>query len=187
MKYKQDLIKILNSNPKFMMYLETAHRLGLKNYCVGAGSIRDTVWSYLHNINTVKYKDIDLAYFNKQEDRIKEEEYEQQLNKLGLNVEWDVKNQALVHEWYEQKFGIKVKPYTSIEDAISTWPEPATSVAVYLNPNNQMQVIAPLGLDDLFNITLRRNKKRISQKIFEERLKSKDMVKKWPNLTVIRS
>ena len=169
-----------------MQYLNIAHDLNLKNYCVGAGSIRDTVWSYLHQIKTVKYKDIDLAYFNKNEERYKEKEYEQQLNKLKLNIEWDVKNQAHVHEWYEQKFKIKVEPYISLEHAISTWPEPATAVGVYLNENRDMQVIAPLGLNDLFSITLRRNKTRITKKIFEQRLKSKNMIEKWSKLKVLR-
>lgn len=90
-----------------------------------------------------------------------------------------------MHLWYEEKFGIEVEPYISLEDAISTWPEPATCVGVYLDRGGFMQIIAPYGLDDLFTITLRRNPIRITKEIFEQRLLSKNMIAKWPKLNVI--
>lgn len=186
MKYREELITILSSNKRFMNYLEAAHSLNIKNYCVGAGAVRDTVWAHLHNMATVRYRDIDVVYYNKNETRAQEKEYEQQLDSYGYGVEWDVKNQALVHEWYQQKFGIAVEPYNNLHEAIGSWPELATSVAVYLDNNHNMQVIAPFGLEDLFNITLRRNPTRVTKEMFEARLASKKMKQRWPKLRVVR-
>jgi hypothetical protein len=46
-----------------------------------------------------------------------------QLNQLFPDTDWDVKNQAAVHLWYERRFGYAVPPLHSVEDAVATWPE----------------------------------------------------------------
>ncbi|EAM1407083.1 nucleotidyltransferase family protein [Salmonella enterica] len=48
-----------------------------------------------------------------------------------------------------------VAPNHCTEDAIQNWPETATVVAVMLNVNNQIDILAPYGLDDLFELRLR--------------------------------
>lgn len=37
-------------------------------------------------------------------------------------------------------------------NALSLWPETATAVAVRLLENNALEIIAPFGLDDLFEL-----------------------------------
>ena len=67
------------------------------------------------------------------------------------NVPWEEKNQAAVHFWYERVFGFPVEPLVSSTDAIGTWPEPATCVAVKLLDNDELVIVALYGLDDLFH------------------------------------
>jgi hypothetical protein len=71
-------------------------------------------------------------------------------------VPWEVTNQAGVHLWYTTKFGYPIEPIRSIEDAVARWPETATSVAVRLRADDTLQVVAPVGLDDLLGMVLRR-------------------------------
>jgi uncharacterized protein len=47
-----------------------------------------------------------------------------------LPIKLDVKNEARVHLWYEDRFGPAIKPYSSSADAIATFPTTATAVGV---------------------------------------------------------
>jgi hypothetical protein len=87
-----------------------------------------------------------------------------------------------VHTWYEARFGTAVDPLTSVEDAVGTWPETATAVAVRLRSNDELQVIAPCGLSDLFAMLLRRNPRRASRELFRRRAADKRITERWPRV-----
>ena len=53
-------------------------------------------------------------------------------------------------------------PLSSIEDAIGTWPETATAVAVRLGAGEAIEICAPLGVADLIGGVWRRNPRRVS-------------------------
>lgn len=186
MRHLKELRDILLDNQEFMEILNTAKQLGLREWCIGAGIVRNIVWSKLHSKPVCPHKDIDFVYFDAEGSLEQEKEIEQRLIELKPELPWDAKNQALVHLWYEEKFGFPVEALTSVEDAISTWPETATCIGVYSDSHNQLQVIAPYGLEDLFAIVLRRNPKRVTKQIFEKRLAEKSMLEKWPKMVVVR-
>jgi uncharacterized protein len=98
---------------------------------------------------------------------------------------WDVTNQAAVHLWYPQVYGVAVKPLTSSADGVATWPETATAVAVRLLDDDNIQVIAPCGLEDLFGLVCRRNPRRVTLEQYKRRVKSKQIAKRWPRVTII--
>jgi hypothetical protein len=100
-------------------------------------------------------------------------------------VTWEATNQAAVHLWYEEVFGFSVPALHSSEEAVGTWPETATSVAVRLLSNGRILIVAPCGLADLFNMVLRRNPCRVTQEKFVQRLHSKHILRKWPRVQVI--
>lgn len=55
-----------------------------------------------------------------------------------------------MHTWYASEFGTgPVAALGSVADAVATWPETATCVAVRLDTAGALHVCAPLGLDDL--------------------------------------
>ena len=75
-------------------------------------------------------KDVDLIYFDEQDLSFEAEaSHERRLRDLfqNLPIELDVKNEARVHLWYEDRFGYAIKPYSSSADAIATFPTTATS------------------------------------------------------------
>ncbi len=95
-------------------------------------------------------------------------------------------NQARVHLWYQQHNGHPIAPYRSIEQAVSTWPERATAVVCRLPSDDSIQVVAPLGLDDLFAGLLRRKPAQVTPAIFQERLARRpDMAMRWPLVRLV--
>jgi hypothetical protein len=92
-----------------------------------------------------------------------------------------------VHLWYHDRFGgDPVEPHTSIVDAVGTWPETATAVAVRLRAGDAIEVCAPYGLDDLLGGVWRRNPRRISIAQSLARLDRHQPSRRWPAVTVIR-
>jgi uncharacterized protein len=100
-------------------------------------------------------------------------------------VTWDAKNQAAVHTWYPQRFGIAVEPLSSMAEAVATWPEIATSVAVRLLDDDRIEFIAPFGLDDLLDGIYRHNARRITLAEYRRRLAAKQVPQRWPSVRVI--
>ncbi|WP_405102988.1 nucleotidyltransferase family protein [Micromonospora sp. NBC_01412] len=94
---------------------------------------------------------------------------------------WEAKNQAAVHTWYPANFGGgPVATLRTIADAVVTWPEYATAVAVRLDAHDQMGVCAPHGLDDLLDGVWRRNPTRVSPEISRQRLARHRPAERWP-------
>ena len=94
-------------------------------------------------------------------------------------------NQAAVHLWFERVFGHPVEPLRSLEEAVASWPEFATAVGLRLEPDDRITVIAPHGLDDLFDRVVRRNPTRVSLETYRRRVREKRYVERWPDVRVI--
>jgi len=145
------------------------------------------VWDELHGQpGKTPLRDVDLVYFDSQDlsDSLGKLA-EATLAALQLEAEWDIVNQAGVHLWYKDLFGSAAEPVYSSEGGIDTWPETATCIGVRLLKNDELQIYAPYGLDDLFGLILRRNKKRVSLERFRQRHVEKRIREKWPLVTII--
>lgn len=170
-----------------MQVLQAVAQLGLPDCCIGAGAVRNLVWDALHGYaHPSALSDVDVAYFDAHDSSPEiETQLRQRLATLLPGVPWEVCNQARVHLWFEDEFGYAVPPLLSLDDAIATWPEFATSVGIYLQPDGEIGIVAPHGLDDLFNMVVRRNPSRISLDGYAQRLASKDYAARWPCVTII--
>ncbi|WP_202113043.1 nucleotidyltransferase family protein [Paenibacillus sp. MMS18-CY102] len=62
-------------------------------------------------------------------------------------------------------------------------PTTATALGARIDEVGKMQAYAPFGLNDLFSLTIRPNKKIISEEIFYE--KANKWRAKWPELQVV--
>lgn len=185
--YKQELSQLIQSTPWFLSVLETVRMCNPPDWLVGAGVIRNLVWDHLHQYQTpTPLADIDVIFFDSQDVRPERDQLvQQQLALILPGVNWEATNQAAVHLWYEEVYGFSVPALHSSEDAVGTWPETATSVAVRLLSPDQIHIVAPCGLSDLFNMVLRRNPCRITREQFVKRLHSKHILRKWPLVQVI--
>ena len=178
---------IARATPWCMQALQAVAQLGLPHCCIGAGAVRNLVWDALHGyVQPSALSDIDVAYFDAHDVQARREvELRQRLETVLPGMPWEVCNQARVHLWFEDEFGYAVPPLLSLDDAIASWPEFATAVGLYLQPDDGIGIIAPHGLDDLFNMVVRRNPARISEDGYAQRLASKNYAARWPRVTII--
>lgn len=184
MRRAAELEAILRSSQWFEGVLRAARACAAPEWVVGAGVVRDLVWDG-QAFDPARVKDVDVAFLDAEDlSRERDQAVERRLAALLPGVRWDAKNQAAVHTWYEQRFGVPVEPLASIEEAVATWPETATSVAVRLLDDDRLQVIAPFGLDDLLDGVWRHNPRRATLTEYRRRLATKQ---RWPAVRAIAS
>ena len=179
------LEKILMKNKDLVSILKVLESIGIDNCYVGAGSINQTVFNYYHGYQ-INYgiKDYDIVYFDEDLSYEKEDKVIKEIkNKLGILSDMvDVKNEARVHLWYNEKYQTKREPYSSVEDAIASWGATITCVGVRMK-NDKLEVYAPYGLEDIFGMIIRPVKKDFSKEMYDERVIR--WQKKWPMLKKI--
>lgn len=183
------LIEFAEKSPWLWPALVAVRELGLPSWCIGAGAIRNLVWDRLHGFDRPStLADIDVAYFDASDVSIeRDRQLECRLAAAYRAFDWDVKNQAGVHLWYESKFGHAVQPFESLYEAVASWPETATSVGLTLRADDSIEVIAPHGLSDLFAMVVRHNPTRVSIETFRKRVQEKQYPRRWRRVTVISS
>jgi hypothetical protein len=182
------LERLIRGSAWFVEVLNAAKDCDPPDWWIGAGVLRDLVWDELHGgFDPTKVKDVDLAFFDASDlSRERDRDVEVALHRRLPTVPWEAKNQAAVHTWYQGRFGCAVEPLKSSADGVATWPETATSVAVRLDANDDLQITAPYGLDDLLNGVCRRNPRRVSVAEYNRRLEAKQVLKRWPRIVVVR-
>ena len=180
------LLSIIGEHSWFMSALDAVSDLGLPQWCIGAGVIRNIVFDYLDGDSTTPIRDVDVAYFDISDlSEHKDREYEDILKVRMPNVPWEVTNQAAVHLWFHSKFGYRVPAVKSIEEAVATWPETCTAVAVTKLQKNEYKIYAPCGLEDLFGMAIRRNPARVDVRTYNTRLSNKQYDQCWKSVRII--
>ena len=182
-EYRVRLEEILRSDPWSMDVLRTVRSLQLQDWAIGAGFVRALVWDRLSGKSRTRLEDVDVLYFDPTDlSKKREKELDQELSGLRAKIPWSAKNQARMH----------LRNHTaasrSIEDAMKSWLETPTAVAVHLDWDDRITVLAPYGLHDLFQMVIRPTPaahERMEQ--FEERLAKKPWLNIWPNIKVVRS
>lgn len=142
---EQRLIQILLANRNLFRDLEAVKSLGLPQWCIAAGYVRNCVWDDLHGFaSRTPLNDVDVLYFDPTDLREEvEKTFEIALKEKVSDYNWSVKNQARMHIRNQDE------PYTNVADAMKRWPETATSTGVSLDNNGNVTIIAPHGLEDL--------------------------------------
>ncbi|ATP42449.1 hypothetical protein CSE16_13215 [Solibacillus sp. R5-41] len=165
-----------------MTILLAVKSLNIPDCWICAGVLRNKVWDVLHNTHTT-LNDIDVIFFHKNDLTIEtEKKYEAQLHSLIPNLPWSVKNQARMH------MKNHLQPFSSSFDAISHFPETATAIGARL-VNNQIEIIAPHGLTDLFELKIKPSPKYMNTEklhpIFQQRVTTKKWNTTWTNLILV--
>jgi hypothetical protein len=183
-----ELRELVLGSEWLMARLRLVAALDLPDCWIGAGAVRDYVWDtrFGPGFEPANIEDVDVVFFDPS-DLTAEHEHamERELHKRDSSVDWDVKNQARVHLWFEARFGHPAEPLTSTTDGVSTWPETATAVAVRLRDNRTLDVAAPHGLDDLLDGVWRGNFVRVTDAEYRKRLERKQPHRRWPAVVVI--
>ncbi len=136
---------IMWRDPVVRDVLLTVRALELRDWAIGAGFVRNAVWDHLHGFaRRTALDDIDVLYFDStQTDPQADQTIEQQLCGLRPRYPWSVRNQARMH------LRNRDRPYRSTLDALRFWLELPTCVAVRLDYDDRIEVLAPYGLGHL--------------------------------------
>ncbi|MEK4008820.1 nucleotidyltransferase family protein [Paenibacillus sp. FSL H3-0333] len=181
------LTELFTRDTLLMDIFKRAQGLAPFPYYIGAGCLVQTVWNELtgrapgygiSDIDIIYYDAADLSYAAEDAMVAKGREL---FKDIAIPV--DLKNQARVHLWYPQKFGVEINPYLSLEAAIDSWPTTVTSLGAKLELNGEWKIYAPFGLEDLFQLVLRPNKALITEEVY--RTKTQKWKSKWPELKVV--
>jgi uncharacterized protein len=179
---EEKLLSLIQQNSFVMDVIDAIPELGLPNCYVAGACIAQTVWNLAHHKKPyADIKDIDLVYFDGDLSDEKEKAEQTRVRSLFKNfpMEIDVINEARVHLWYKDTFGYDIKPYASVEEAITTFPITAGVIGIR-KEKGVYTIFAPLGFNDIFSLIVRGNKKQITKDIYEAKLKRWQLC--WPTL-----
>ncbi len=180
----RELISQLRAEPWLMRALVAVADSGLPDAWIGAGAIRDVVWGRRGGrFDPATVRDVDVPFFDAADvSPERDQAADRQLAAL-VEAPWEAVNQAAVHTWFHRYFGgDPVPPFASVHDAVATWPEFATCVAVRLGPGG-LEVCAPYGLADLLGGVWRTNPARVSRATAAARLaRQRD---RWPGVRFV--
>lgn len=92
--------------------------------------------------------------------------------------------QGCVHLWHPQKFGGSYAALSSSDEALTRFVAPCFVVGVRLEEYAEITVVAPSGLDDVFNLTIRPTPCRPVAKD-RDRIIEKAKAR-WPELNIVQ-
>jgi len=179
-----DILALVAADAWMMAALTAIAGLGLPDAWIGAGFLRGAVWDRLHGYQArTPLGDIDVVYFDPEApDPATEAALERRLGARLPGLPWSVKNQARMHLRNGDA------PYGSSAEALAHWLETPTAVGVRLNEAGGLELLAPLGTEDLLDLTVRptpharKHGHRLAA--YRARMEAKNWLAKWPKLRV---
>ncbi len=181
------LVDILRASPRLMTVLETARDLGLPDWMIFSGAVYQTAWNALTGRDAdYGIKDYDLGYFDLDTSWNAEDAAivrARDVYRPPLDGLVEVRNQARVHLWFEQRFGETYAPLADTAEALTRFVSPTFAVGARLKAAGEIEIVAPFGLDDLFALTIRPHPLRPHALGFARA--STSAKARWPQITVI--
>ncbi|MET7898839.1 nucleotidyltransferase family protein [Streptomyces mirabilis] len=178
---------VLSRNDVLLEVLSRTAAMGLPGWYLTAGCLFQTVWNVVTDRSpTSGIKDYDVFYFDDSDLSWEAEDAVIRAGQEafgGLATQVEIRNEARVHLWYEQKFGVPCDPHTSTESAIDCFAATTCCMGVRLEPDGRWRVYAPHGLADVFNLVVRPNPVLAPQEVYET--KAARWRQQWPELTVL--
>lgn len=181
------LTEIVRADAGLMHILTVMRELDLPDWRLFSGAVYQAVWN-AQTGRPVGYgiKDYDIGYFDADTSWDAEDAVIKRVAAAfepPLRDQVEVRNQARVHLWFEDKFGEPYDPLTCTDDAPARFVAPAFAVGVRLEADDAISVVAPFGLEDVFAMTIRPNPTRGLAKGWERVIANARG--RWPEITVV--
>ena len=184
----QRLIDIVRADAGLMHVLRTVRALGLPDWRLVSGAVYQAVW----NARTGRpagygVKDYDLAYFDGSDLSYDAEDVVIKRVAAAFDAPFrsqvEVRNQARVHLWFQDRFGEPYEALGSTDEALGRFVAPTFAVGVRLEADDAISVAAPFGLEDVFAMTIRPNPNRPLARGWAKTVENARA--RWPELTVV--
>jgi len=183
---EQKFLSLVRLNRTNEQLLQRLPALGLRDCYLVAGCLFQTVWNCLSGKRPDEdIVDYDVFYHDPTDLSWEAEDAVIQRARAAvgdLGVEVQVRNQARVHLWYEQKFGIACPPLRSSRDGIDHFLNRSSCFGVRCDAR-VTEVYAPYGFADLFAMVVRPNCCRELPETYYR--KAQRWSEAWPRLQVI--
>lgn len=184
---RAELERIIRSSPLLMQVLEGLREDALPDHLLVSGAIYNLVWNRLtgrpdfngvNDIDVVYFDDTDLTY-------AAEDVVIQRLARrlAGLPLPLQVRNQARVHLWFPQKFGIAVTPLACSAASLGRYASKTHAVGARLTDSGALEIVAPFGLDDIFSFRIVPNPVLMNKPAHDAKAARAKAV--WPEVTVV--
>jgi uncharacterized protein len=178
---------MLARNQTLTSVLARAAGWGLPGWYLVAGCLYQTVWNVVTGQPPeAGILDYDLAYFDASDLSWQAEDAVIRTGQElfgGLPAPVQIRNQARVHLWYQEKFGVPCPPHQSTEAAIDTFEATTACLGVTVRAGGRWLVYAPHGLADVFNLVVRPNPVLAPAHVYAA--KTARWRRQWPSLTVL--
>ena len=184
----EEFLRLIQLNPTVQAVLERFGKLDLPDTWLAGGCLFQTAWNVLAaHAPTRAIRDYDIFYFDPQACSAQaEEEVNRRAGALyaDLHCSVDVRNQARVHTWYAEEFGVDGYPqlHTST-DGIDHFLAVCCMVGVRRTPAG-MELYAPLGVDDILARIMRPNPRFPAAPRSAYERKAERWSRLWPDLKV---
>jgi hypothetical protein len=175
------VLSLIAADPWRMDVLRAVRSLDLPDWAIGAGFVRSRVWDWLDGDRRATVpSDIDVLYFDPADLSPEREAVLERALAGRMPGAWSVTNQARMHVDNGDA------PYRSTEDALRHWLETPTCVAVRLDADDRLALLAPWGLDDLLTMTVRPTPDGTAKPaLYRRRVADKQWRLTWPRVRVI--
>ena len=181
------LSAIIRSSPLLMEVLAGLRDDELPDHLLVAGAIYNSVWNRLTGRpDLTGINDIDVFYFDESDLGYDAEDVvirrlAARFASLPLPVQ--IRNQARVHLWFPQKFGVPFMPLVSSEEMLGRYASKTHAVAARLETDDSLTIVAPFGLDDIFSFRVTPNPVLMNKPAHDAKgARAKSI---WPELTVL--
>jgi hypothetical protein len=178
---------VLRTDPLVMDLLRRARALALPDWRLVSGAIYQSVWNALtgrapgHGI-----KDADLVYFDASDLSFEAEDRVIRAAASffnGCRVPVDVRNQARVHLWFPERFGIRYPKLACTDECLLNYASRTHAVAVRLEADGRLDIAAPFGLADIFAMRIVPNP--VLDNARTHAAKARRMRELWPEVEVV--
>lgn len=184
---RRDLEAVIRADPDLMALLGVFRELALPEWRLVAGCLYQTVWNVLaERTRGTGIGDYDLIYFDdadlswEAEDRVVARVAAATGSCVGPV---QVRNQARVHLWFPEHFGVPYPPLASADESLRLYASEVHAVGVRLKDDGRLDVVAPFGLDDLFAMVVRPNK--TLDNAASHARKAARVKSVWPEVTIV--
>lgn len=180
----------VSQNSTLVALLDRLAALQLPDAWIAGGSLFQTVWNVLDGQPPSRgVEDYDIFYFDAQD---LSRDGEDAINRRAaaqfadLKGKLDLRNQARVHLWYQQEFGVAgYEPLTRSTDGIDRFLAVCCMVGMRKGDAGAMELYAPLGVDDILSLTMRPNPWFPGAPRSAYDAKARRWRGLWPTLTIV--
>ena len=188
----EQFVRSIQSNPFVGEILKRLPDLAIPDAWLAGGCLFQTVWNVLRGDEPSRgIKDYDVFYFDATDrSQAAEVTVNQKSASLfaDLGCEIEMRNQARVHLWYEADFGVSGYPALGCStDGVDRFLAVCCMVAVRPTAEGDLDVYAPFGVDDVFNLVMRPNPLFPALPRERYELKARRWQELWPELRVERA